>query len=133
MKIQKIIQIAANTNNYGLKNVYSHKSFLKNKVCGDTIKVEFKVSKDKIMNFRYETTSCIYCQASASLLARKIKIFSIKTLKKDVLEIKNTLKKNEYKLSKKMNPFKDLFNIDNANRIECILLPFDATIKALKI
>lgn len=131
--IQKIIKIAAKTNNYGLKNIFTHKSYLKSKTCGDIIKIEFKVHNYKIKNFRYETVSCIYCQASASLLSENIEIFSTKTFKKDLMEVVKIIKKNQYNLPKKMDLFKDLFNKDNSKRLECIMLPFNATIKALKI
>jgi len=33
-----IIKIASITNNVGLKNVFTHKSVVKNSLCGDTIK-----------------------------------------------------------------------------------------------
>ena len=32
---------------------------------------------------KYETESCVYCEASASLLSKKIKKFNIKTIKNE--------------------------------------------------
>ena len=36
----------------------------------------------------YETESCIYCEASASLLSREIGNFDIKNLKNDFIALK---------------------------------------------
>ena len=37
---------------------------------------------------KYETVSCIYCEASASLLSRKIKNIKLKDIKKDFIILK---------------------------------------------
>ena len=42
-----IIKLASNTSNVGLKNEYSHKSSLKNSICGDKITLEIVVNKKK--------------------------------------------------------------------------------------
>ena len=73
-----IIRLASNTSNVGLKNKYSHKISLKNSTCGDKITLELIADKKKISSMKYETISCVYCEASASLLSRKIK--NVKTL-----------------------------------------------------
>ena len=40
---QKIIQIASNSKNSGLSNNFTHKSSVKNSLCGDKIKIELIV------------------------------------------------------------------------------------------
>ena len=130
---KEIIKIASNTSNVGLKNKYSHKISLKNKLCGDKITLELIVIKKRILSMRYETESCLYCEASASLLSKKIRKLNTKTLKDDFINLKNISKKREMKIPKKFVDFKKLFNSDNFNRFNCIFLPFDAVIKALKL
>ena len=49
---------------------------MKNKNCGDIINLEVIIKNQKFKSMRYETESCIYCQASASFLAYSIKQFS---------------------------------------------------------
>ena len=78
---REIIKIASNTSNAGLDNEYSHKISLKNKLCGDKITLELIVLKKKILSMKYETESCVYCEASASLLSKKIKKFNLEILK----------------------------------------------------
>ena len=75
-----IIRLASNTSNVGLKNKYSHKISLKNSTCGDKITLELIADKKKISSMKYETESCIYCEASASLLSRKIKNVKLKDI-----------------------------------------------------
>ena len=130
---KEIISIASNTSNVGLKNDYSHKISLKNKLCGDKITIELIVINKKILSMKYETESCIYCEASASLLSKKIKKLNIQTIKDDFIDLKKILKKGKIKIPKKFSDFKKLFNSDNFNRFNCIFLPFDAVIKALKL
>ena len=130
---KEIIRIASNTSNVGLNNKYSHKISLKNKLCGDKITLELIVTKQKITSMKYETESCIYCEASASLLSKKIKKLNIQTIKNDFIYLKKILKNKEIKIPKKFTEFKKLFNSDNFNRYNCLFLPFDAVIKALKL
>ena len=133
MITKEIINIASNASNVGLNNNYSHKISLKNKLCGDKITVELIVIKKKILSMKYETESCIYCEASASLLSKKIKRLNIHSIKNDFTNLKKILKKGEIKIPKKFSDFKKLFNSDNFSRFNCIFLPFDAVIKALKL
>ena len=130
---KEIISIASNTSNVGLKNDYSHKISLKNKLCGDKITIELIVINKKILSMKYETESCIYCEASASLLSKKIKKLNIQTIKDDFINLKKILKKRKIKIPKNFSDFKKLFNSDNFNRFNCIFLPFDAVIRALKL
>ena len=98
---KEIIRIASNTSNVGLNNQYSHKISLKNKLCGDKITLELIVLKKKILSMKYETVSCVYCEASASLLSKKIKKFNIKTIKAEFINLKNISKNKEFKIPKK--------------------------------
>ena len=130
---KEIIRIASNTSNVGLNNQYSHKISLKNKLCGDKITLELIVLKKKIFSMKYETESCVYCEASASLLSKKIKSFNIQTIKNEFRNLKNISKNKDFKIPQKFADFNELFNSDNLSRYNCIFLPFDAVIKALKL
>ena len=129
----KIIKIASNTKYVGLKNHFTHKSSLKNSLCGDFIKGEFIASKSKIKSMRYETESCILCEASASLLGNKIKNFQLKDLKKDLLTIKEIKKNKNLNISLKFKELKQLLNKKTVKRINCVILPMEALFKAFKI
>ena len=130
---KEIIRIASNTSNVGLDNKYSHKISLKNRLCGDKITLELIVTKKKIISMKYETESCVFCEASASLLSKKIQKLNIHTIKDDFINLKKILRKREIKIPKKFSDFNKLLNSDNLNRYNCIFLPFDAVIKALKL
>ena len=128
-----IIKLASNTINVGLKNKYSHKISLKNSTCGDKITLELIADKKKICSMKYETVSCIYCEASASLLSRKIKNIKLKDIKNDFATLKKISQKKNGKLPNRLSDFERLFNSDNFSRLKCIFLPIDAVLKALKL
>ena len=130
---KNIIRLASDTSNVGLKNKYSHKISLKNSTCGDKISLELIADKKKITSMKYETVSCIYCEASASLLSRKIKNIKLIDIKNDFVTLKKVSLKKNVKIPKKLSDFKKLLNRDNFNRFKCIFLPIDAVIKALKL
>ena len=130
---QHIINLASNTSNVGLKNNCSFRATLKNSICGDKITLELATRKKKITSMKYETESCVYCEASASLLAKRIKNLYIKNIKNDFLELKKIAKFQNKSIPSKFSDFDKLINSDNLNRFNCIFLPFDAVIKALKL
>ena len=129
----KIVKIASFTKNAGLRNDFTHRSSIKNSLCGDFIKTEFIVHDSKVKSMRYETESCILCEASASLLANKIKNFHLKDLKKDLLTIKEIKKNKNLNISLKFKELKQLLNNKTLKRINCVILPIEALFKAFKI
>ena len=129
---KKIIKLAMSNKNYGLKNIFTHKTTLKNRQCGDFIKIEIVAKSNTITKMRYETESCIYCQASANILSNKISLFKIDKLDYDISLIQFFFKKKDINLPKKYKDFKELMNIKNINRLNCIILPFNALKKALE-
>lgn len=128
-----IIKLASNTSNVGLQNKYSHKISLKNNLCGDKIVIEIIANNRNIISMKYETESCIYCEASASLLSQKIKRSKIKNIKKEFIKLKEISKQKKIRIPRNYSDFKKLLNRDNFSRFNCIFLPFDAVIKALKL
>ena len=129
----KIIKIASNTQYEGLKNIYTHKSSAKNRLCGDKISLELIANKNKINSIRYKAESCILCEASASLLANKMKHYSIKNIKKDINRLKETIVNKDYKIPLKFKEFKYLVDKNNLNRVNCVILPLEALLKAFKL
>jgi|TARA_Y100000741_G_scaffold338828_1_gene299198 NifU-like protein involved in Fe-S cluster formation len=129
----KIIKIASYTENVGLRNKFTHKSSIKNSLCGDFIKTEFIADKLKVKSMRYETESCLLCEASASLFSRKIKNFKIRELIKEIKELKKSNNNINYSFSNKLKEFDRLINKKNINRFNCVTLPMEAFLKAFKM
>ena len=127
---KEIIKIASNTENHGALDNHTHFSKLKNTICGDEMKVYLIVKNNKIINFKYECESCIYCQASVSLLSRNAKNKSVKDVKDFAIEAKNSFK---YKIlfNKDWKDFSKIMTINNIARKECLLLPINTTVDAL--
>ena len=128
-----VFKLASNTANVGLKNRYSHKTSLKNTSCGDKITVEIIADTKKIHSMKHETESCLYCEASASLLSQSIKNTNLKDFKKNLIILKKISNQKNITFPKKFSDFKKLLNSDNLNRFKCIFLPVDAVLKAFKL
>tara|TARA_B110000444_G_C18583545_1_gene475088 strand:+ start:98 stop:484 length:387 start_codon:yes stop_codon:yes gene_type:complete len=123
----EIIKIASDTSNYGIKKKSKYLATSKNRICGDRITVEVNISNNIINNMYYETESCIFCEASASLLS---KIIKKKTIKEFFL-LKDSIKMKKSGLPKKYQPFKKLFHNKHKERFNCAILPFEALKKAV--
>tara|TARA_Y100000590_G_scaffold149614_1_gene171881 strand:- start:674 stop:1072 length:399 start_codon:yes stop_codon:yes gene_type:complete len=128
----EILKIASNTDNHKILKNCTHHSKLKNPICGDEMQISLKIVKENIVDFGYQCKSCVYCQASVSLLSRSTidkKILNIKKLLKiahNFFEKENSIFPNEWSI------FNKIFNKKNISRKECLLLPFKTLAKALK-
>ena len=129
----EILKIASNTDNHKILKNHTHNSKLKNPICGDEMLISIKVVKDNIVDFGYQGKSCVYCQASASLLSRN-------SINKSIIHVKNLLKisvtffeKEKVIFPEEWSVFNKVFNKKNISRKECLLLPFKTLMKALKL
>ena len=127
---KEIIKIASNTENHGALDNHTHFSKLKNAICGDEMKVYLLVENNKVINFKYECESCIYCQASVSLLSRNAKNQSIEEIKDFAKQAKNSFD-NKVSFNKIWKDFSKIMTNNNIARKECLLLPVNATVNAL--
>ena len=128
----EILKIASYTSNHKVLKNHTHKSKLKNPICGDEMHIAVRIVKDNIVDFGYQCKSCVYCQASVSLLSRK-------SINKSTIKIKNLLKiaenffeKKNVIFPKEWSVFSKIFHKKNISRKECLLLPFKTLTKALK-
>ena len=128
---KEIIKIASNTENHGVLDNHTHFSKLKNSICGDVMQIYLIVKNDQITNFKYKCESCIYCQASVSLLSRSAKNKSIKKVKNFAEQAKNSFLKNTNSFDKEWKEFDKIMTKNNISRKECLLLPINTTINAL--
>ena len=128
---KEIIKIASNTENHGTLDNHTHFSKLKNSICGDDMKIYLIVKNDKITNFKYECESCIYCQASVSLLSRKAKNKLIEKVKNFVQQANSCFNKNTNSFGKEWKEFDKIMTKNNISRKECLLLPINTMFDAL--
>ena len=128
---KEIIKIASNTENHGVLDNHTHFSKLKNSICGDEMQIYLIVKNDKITNFKYECESCIYCQASVSLLSRSAKNKSIEKIKNFAKQAKNCFEKNTKSFDKEWKEFDKIMTKNNISRKECLLLPINTALDAL--
>ena len=129
----KILQIASNTENNKVIKDHTHKAVQKNSICGDKMEISLKVKKNKIIDFGYQCKSCIYCQASVSLLSSSSINKPVESIKALLNEIENFFEDNITNIPKEWKVFKQIFDKKNISRKDCLLLPFKAVSKALKL
>jgi len=128
----KILEIASHTENNKVIENFTHKSKNKNPLCGDEMEISLIVKNNIVKDMGYQCKSCVYCQASVSLLSRKIK-------DKKIVEVINFLSQGERlfddiktNIEKHWKDFKEIFDKKNLSRKECLLLPLRTVLKALK-
>ena len=128
---KEIIRIASNTENHGALDNHTHFSKLKNSICGDDMKIYLIVENNKITNFKYECESCIYCQASVSLLSRKAKNKLIEKVKNFAQQANGYFDKSVNSFGKEWKEFDKIITQNNISRKECLLLPINTMLDAL--
>ena len=129
----KILEIASNTENNKVINNFTHQSKNKNPICGDEMEISLMVENNKVTDMGYQCKSCVYCQASVSLLSQKIKNKNLDEIKKFIEASESMFESTKLVLEKKWNDFLELFNKKNISRKECLLLPMRTVLKALKL
>ena len=133
----KILEIASHTENNKVLENFTHRSKNKNPLCGDEMEISLIIENNIVKDIGYQCKSCIYCQASVSLLSRSV-------IKEPLEKITNLLKKIEFFFNEDFNfleeiklkntkNLKEIMNNDNISRKECLLLPFRTLSKALKL
>ena len=128
----EILKIASNTENHKILTNFSHSSKQKNPLCGDEMLISLKISNNKILDFAYQCKSCIYCQASVSILSRVSINNTIDKIRELLSFTETFFSDNKNKFPKEWKIFNKLFNKKNVSRKECLMLPFKTLAKALK-
>ena len=129
----RILEIAAHTENNKVIENYTHKSKHKNPLCGDEMEISLIVKENIVKDMGYQCKSCVYCQASVSLLSRKIKEKKVDDVKKFIKVSEQLFEDAKVSMEKHWKDFKEILDKKNLSRKECLLLPLRTIAKALKI
>ena len=129
----RILEIAAHTENNKIVENYTHKTKHKNPLCGDEMEISLVVKDDVVKDMGYQCKSCVYCQASVSLLSRKIKEKKVDDIKKFIKIADQLFEDTKLSMEKHRKDFKEILDKKNLSRKECLLLPLRTIVKALKI
>ncbi len=129
----RILEIASNTENNKILDKHTHKSKNKNPICGDVMEISLLVKNNKVIDMGYQCKSCVYCQASVSLLSQNIKNKNLEEIKELINTCENIFENTKVILEKKWQIFKEIFDKKNISRKECLLLPMRTVLKALKL
>ena len=133
----RILEIASHTENNKILENFTHKSKNKNPLCGDEMEISLIVKDNIVEDIGYQCKSCIYCQASVSLLSRFVMQAPIEKITVFLSQASSFFDESFENL-KKINikgieDFEKIMNSKNISRKECLLLPFKTLSKALKL
>jgi len=129
----KILEIATHTENKKALSNPTHSSKNRNRICGDEMEISLIVKKNIIEDMAYQCNSCVYCQASVSLLSRMIKHRNTDEFKDFFHVAENMFDDDKLALNKNWKEFSEIFDKKNIARKECLLLPLRTVLKALEI
>ena len=133
----KILEIASSTENHRVIKNYTHQSKNKNPLCGDEMEISLIVKDDVVQDMGYQCRSCVYCQASVSLLSKWVMQVPIDKISDFITKADFFFDENFDQLKKinikDLKDFKKIMNLENISRKECLLLPFKTLSKALKL
>ncbi len=129
----RILEIAAHTENNKIVENYTHKTKHKNPLCGDEMEISLVVKDNIVKDMGYQCKSCVYCQASVSLLSRKIKEKKVDDIKKFIKVGEQLFEDAKVSMEKHWKDFKEILDKKNLSRKECLLLPLRTIAKALNI
>ena len=119
----KILEIASDTENHKVVKNYTHKSKNKNPLCGDELEISLIIKDNVIQDIGYQCKSCVYCQASVSLLSKWVMQAPIEKISDFVLKAEFLFDENFEQLKKinikDLKVFKKIMNPEN---IYCFLL-----------
>ena len=122
----EIIKLASDTKNYKDIKKYTHYSKSKNSLCGEEIHIKLIVDKGKLVDFGYQGKSCIYCQATSSLLSKKLINYKIEKINELCDYAKSFFEEKNENVKRKWDFLGKILNQKNLPRKKCILLPFNA-------
>ena len=129
----RILEIASCTENNKELDHFTHQSKNKNMICGDVLEISLIVKNNVVTDMGYQCKSCVYCEASVSLLSQKIKNKNLTEIKEFIQNAEKMFDNVKVSLGSNWKDFKKLLDKKNISRKECLLLPLKTVLKALKI
>ena len=120
----RILEIASHTDNHKVLENFTHKSKQKNPLCGDEMEISLIVKDDVVKDMGYQCKSCVYCQASVSLLSRNIKDKNVEEIKSFAISSENLFTDVKIVLEKHWKDFKEILDkkILQEKNVCCYLL-----------
>ncbi len=122
----EIIKIASDTKNFKDLENYTNHASSKNPLCGDEIHIKLIIKNQKVTEFGYQGNSCVYCQATSSLLSKKLINWTTPQINELCDYAKIYFDQKDDILDKKWKFLEKLLIKKNISKKECILLPFNA-------
>ena len=130
---KSLLRLAANATGDGQMDNPDAEETMDNPTCGDRITMQIRLEANYIAELKHQNRSCMLCQASASMIGKHAVGKSLE----DILETRENLHSMLQETTiPDTSEWKELelFNVvvPHKSRHHCVLLPFDALIRALE-
>jgi len=103
-----------------------------NPLCGDRITVELQLAGEEIKLMAYQVRGCLLCKASCSILAETAKGLTFDQLERLGSDLRQALKSSSDDPEGFPEGYRLFFPVrSHKSRHSCVLLPFEAVVKAI--
>ena len=130
---KNLLRLAANATGDGTLENPDAEETLDNPTCGDRITIQIRLKDNEVAELMHQNRSCVLCQASASLIGKH----AVGKQLEDILETRQNLQSMLHGTPlQDTSEWQELEYFDvvapHKSRHHCVLLPFDALIRALE-
>ena len=130
---QAILDAASARTGEGALQTADARVSVDNPLCGDRIRVDVAVSRGRVERIAHEVRGCLLCEAAASVIGAKAPGESVE----DLVALRGALRAflgNDSLGMPKCWPALEMFApvAHHKSRHDCVMLPFDALVKALE-
>jgi nitrogen fixation protein NifU and related proteins len=129
---EQIIQWSKKADHMACLDNFNCSCTVKNPLCGDRISVELRVSSGQIKAAAFQIRGCLLSKASTSILNESLKGKTIDQVKKAGSDLEDALKSSSGGPEHFPEEYRMFYPVrERKSRHSCVLLPFEAVIKAL--
>ncbi|MAZ03488.1 MAG: hypothetical protein CMN56_10145 [Sneathiella sp.] len=130
---KNLLRLAANAVGDGTLENPDATETLDNPTCGDRITMQVKLEDGRISDLNHQNRSCVLCQAAASLIGENAVGREASEISRTRDNLQSMLQGETVQVKPEWKKL-EFFNVVSAHksRHNCVLLPFDALIKALE-
>ncbi|MDF2368402.1 Fe-S cluster assembly sulfur transfer protein SufU [Sneathiella sp.] len=130
---KSLLRLAANATGDGRIDNPDAEETADNPTCGDRITLQIRMNESNITELKHHNRSCMLCQASASMIGEHAVGKSLEDILQTRENLHSMLQGGTIPDTSEWKEL-ELFNVVAAHksRHHCVLLPFDALIRALE-
>lgn len=129
---QAILDAAAERTGHGALDKADVSATLDNPLCGDRVRMDVSLKESRLARVGHEVRGCLLCEAAASVIGARAPGERVTDLRQLAGEMRTFLKGTSLDVPNRWPALKMFAPVaHHKSRHECVMLPFDALVKAL--